>query len=61
MPGGRLLARNCLPAGTAGKEFSGKFVVRTGKELHKALAIRAMQAGKNLNAFCTDLFRRSIS
>ncbi len=44
--------REPLPEPTAGKEYSGKFVVRVGKELHKDLAIRALRAGESLNAYC---------
>ena len=32
-----------LPPATAAKEYSGKFVVRVGKELHKELAINAIR------------------
>ena len=53
--------RKPLPAATAGKEFSGKFVVRVDKELHKAAAIRALQAGESLNAFCQKVLRTAIS
>jgi predicted HicB family RNase H-like nuclease len=44
-----------LPAGTAGKEYSGKFVVRVGKELHKALAIESLRRGESLNTYCVNL------
>jgi len=43
-----------LPEPTAGKDYSGKFVVRVGKELHKGLAIEALRAGKSLNSFCVE-------
>ena len=46
-----------LPAATAGKEYSGKFVVRVGKDLHKALAIDALRHGESLNAFCMHVLR----
>lgn len=49
-----------LPPATSAKEFSGKFVLRTGKDLHKALTIRAMQAGQSLNSFCTELLKKSV-
>jgi predicted HicB family RNase H-like nuclease len=32
-----------FPAATAGKRYSGKFVVRVGEELHKALAVDALR------------------
>jgi predicted HicB family RNase H-like nuclease len=44
-----------LPAATAGREYSGKFVVRVGPELHKALAVDALRHGESLNAFCVQL------
>ncbi len=34
-----------------GKKYSGKFVLRTGEELHRFLAICALQAGDSLNNF----------
>jgi predicted HicB family RNase H-like nuclease len=37
------------PAPKIQKSYSGKFVLRTGKELHKALAIKAQLDGKSLN------------
>jgi len=49
-----------LPESFAGRAFSGKFVVRVGEELHKALAIKAAKAGSSLNSLCTDLLRSSI-
>lgn len=49
-----------LPPETAGKEYSGKFLLRTGSELHKALSICAIQAGKSLNNFCTNVLKRAI-
>jgi predicted HicB family RNase H-like nuclease len=49
--------REPLPSATAGKEYSGKFVVRVGKDLHKALAIDALRQGESLNAYCVNLLR----
>ena len=34
-----------LPETTAGKEYSGKFVLRVGKDIHKELAISALREG----------------
>ncbi|MFQ5329047.1 MAG: type II toxin-antitoxin system HicB family antitoxin [Thermodesulfobacteriota bacterium] len=50
-----------LPSETAGKEYSGKFLLRTGKELHKVLAIRALQSGDSLNNFCLNVLKETIS
>ena len=41
-----------LPASTAHKKYSGKFILRLGKELHKVLAIKALRQGESLNNFC---------
>lgn len=46
-----------LPAATAGKEYSGKFVVRVGRELHKELAVNALCRGESLNSYCVQLLR----
>ena len=46
-----------LPKATAGKEYSGRFLLRPGKELHKELAIRAMREGESLNSFCIRLLQ----
>ncbi|MCC5847495.1 MAG: toxin-antitoxin system HicB family antitoxin [Verrucomicrobia bacterium] len=48
-----------LPAATAGKEYSGKFVLRAGKELHKTLAIDAMRHDQSLNERCLQLLRET--
>jgi len=46
-----------LPAPTADKDYSGKFVLRTSESLHKRLAIEALRKGKSLNAHCVDLLK----
>ena len=46
-----------IPPATAGKDYSGKFVLRVGKELHKDLAIKALRCGESLNSYCVDLLR----
>lgn len=40
-----------LPEALAGKTFSGKFILRTTPELHRLLAIRALQSGDSLNNY----------
>lgn len=47
-----------LPEPTAGREYSGRFLIRVGKELHKALALDALRAGRSLNSYCADVLRR---
>lgn len=50
-----------LPAPSAGKEYSGKFVLRVGSELHRLLAVRAMQEGDSLNNYCARLLKKVAS
>jgi len=47
-----------LPRSAVG-EYSGKFLLRTGKELHRFLAIRALQSGDSLNNFIVKKLRAS--
>jgi predicted HicB family RNase H-like nuclease len=49
-----------LPESFVNKSFSGKFVIRVGQDLHKALAIKAVKSGDSLNNFCTELLRNSL-
>jgi predicted HicB family RNase H-like nuclease len=49
-----------LPEETAGKQYSGKFVIRIDRALHKAAAIRAMQMGASLNSFVETQLARSV-
>jgi hypothetical protein len=46
-----------LPPATAGKDYSGKFVVRVGKDLHRELAAYALHDGVSLNTYCARVLR----
>ena len=46
-----------LPPATAGKDYSGRFVIRVGKELHKTLAVDALRAGESLNSHCVRVLQ----
>ena len=46
-----------LPPATAGKQYSGKFVLRLGSDLHKRLAIEALRAEESLNSLCVRRLR----
>jgi len=48
-----------LPAATANKSYSGRFVLRVGKELHQALAIRALREGESLNSYCQKILSKA--
>jgi len=47
-----------LPVQTAMREYSGKLVVRLGKDLHEELAIEALKTGESLNTYCVNMLRR---
>jgi len=49
-----------LPASMITKKFSGKFQLRIDRDLHKALAIRAMQTNESLNSFCGKILKKTI-
>lgn len=49
-----------LPPSSVGKKYSGKFQLRTGSDLHHALAIKALQSGESLNSFCVKVLKKSI-
>lgn len=48
-----------LPKPTAARNYSGKFVLRVEKELHQALAIRAIQRGESLNSYCRKVLKQA--
>lgn len=43
------------------KNYSGKFVLRTGSDLHKALAVKALSKGESLNRFVVKALERIVS
>lgn len=49
-----------LPEETADKSYSGKFILRVNKELHKLLSIKALQSNLSLNQLCGNLLKSSI-
>ncbi len=49
-----LANKESLPAATAGKSYSGKFVVRVGSDLHQKAAVKAMLRGESLNQFVAE-------
>lgn len=49
-----------LPPSIIAKKFSGKFQLRIDSDLHKALAIRAMQANESLNNFCGKILKKQF-
>jgi len=41
-----------LPEPTAGRAYSGKFVLRVGEDLHREIALKALREGVSLNSYC---------
>jgi predicted HicB family RNase H-like nuclease len=50
-----------LPQPTSGKNFSGKFVLRVGKDLHQIVALKALQEGESLNSYCTKIIKSNVT
>lgn len=48
-----------LPSPT-NKKYSGKFVLRTGPDLHKALTIKALSEGDSLNSFVIKKLKKIV-
>ena len=46
-----LLNKANLPPATAGKIYSGKFIVRIGPDLHKKAVLKSATRGESLNQF----------
>ena len=42
------------------RNFSGKFVLRTGPEMHRALAVRALSKGESLNSFVVKSLKKTV-
>lgn len=42
------------------KKYSGKFVLRTGSDLHKVLALKALNEGDSLNTYVVKKLRNII-
>jgi predicted HicB family RNase H-like nuclease len=49
-----------LPQPTAGKQYSGKFNLRVGEELHERLAIESMKVSESLNSYCVRILKDEI-
>ncbi len=49
-----------LPNATAGRQYSGKFNLRVGEELHERLAIESMKVSESLNSYCVKILKDEI-
>jgi predicted HicB family RNase H-like nuclease len=50
-----------LPEPTAGRKFSGRFVVRVDPETHQSAALRAAASGLSLNQYVASALRQSAT
>ena len=50
-----------LPPSPTNKNYSGKFVLRTGPDLHKALAVKALADGGSLNAYIVKTLKKALA
>jgi predicted HicB family RNase H-like nuclease len=50
-----------LPPPTAKRDYSGKFVLRAGPDLHQALWIRAKIEGESLNSYVVKALKKEVS
>jgi len=48
-----------LPAPT-NKKYSGRFVLRTGPEMHRALAVKALSQGASLNSYVIKTLKKTL-
>lgn len=51
--------KRSLPEPT-NRKYSGKFLLRTGEELHKYLAVNALKEGESLNSYIVKKLKKSI-
>jgi predicted HicB family RNase H-like nuclease len=42
------------------REYSGRFVLRAGPEMHRALAVRALAEGESLNTFVVKSLKKLV-
>ena len=49
-----------LPPATAARDYSGKFVLRIGADLHEKLSLKALIEGDSLNNFCKKHLEKAL-
>jgi predicted HicB family RNase H-like nuclease len=49
-----------LPPATAGRKYSGKISLRISPDLHKSVAIRAIQYGESINKYIQGKLEESL-
>jgi len=49
-----------LPPPTTNKTYSGKFNLRTGKELHERLALESVKVSESLNTYVVKTLKKNL-
>jgi predicted HicB family RNase H-like nuclease len=49
-----------FPPPTSKEGYSGKFVLRVSPDLHKTLALRALQTEESLNNYCQNILKAAV-
>ena len=49
-----------FPPPTANRDYSGKFVLRIGEDLHEKLSLQALVEGDSLNSFCKKQLEKAL-
>lgn len=49
-----------LPPATAGKQYSGKFNLRIGEELHERLHLESMKVSESINSYCVKVLKDEV-
>ena len=49
-----------VPPPSAGKQYSGKFLLRVRPEVHQALDQRSSQARESLNSYCARIIEEAL-
>ncbi len=50
-----------LPAATAGRSYTGKFMLRINPDLHERLALKAVLDGDSLNNYCRKVLEKAVT
>lgn len=49
-----------LPPATAGRQYSGRFNLRVGEELHEKLTHASLKVSESLNTYCVRALRKAV-
>lgn len=49
-----------MPPATAGKQYSGKFNLRVGEELHERLYLESSKVSESINSYCVKVLKDEV-